>query len=47
MKRKRHTPEQIVRNLRPADGEQARGTSIAEACRKLEISPETHPGTGE
>jgi hypothetical protein len=33
MKGKRHTPEQIVEKLRTAGEEQARGTSIEEACR--------------
>ena len=38
MKKKRHTPEQIIKKLRTAGEEQARGTSIEEVCRKLEIS---------
>ena len=42
MKRKRHTPEQIVKKLRMAGEEQARGTSIEEVCRKLEISVATY-----
>lgn len=42
MKRKRHTPEQIVKKLRTAGEEQARGTSIEEVCRKLEISVATY-----
>ena len=42
MKRKRHTPEQIVKKLRTASEEQARGVSIEEVCRKLEISVATY-----
>jgi len=42
MKKKRHTPEQIIRKLRTAGEEQARGTSIEEVCRKLEISVATY-----
>lgn len=38
MKKKRHTPEQIVTKLRVASEELARGTSIEQVCRKLEIS---------
>lgn len=42
MKRKRHAPEQIVKKLRTAGEEQARGTSIEEVCSKLEISVATY-----
>lgn len=42
MKRKRHTPEQIVKKLRTASEEQVRGVSIEEVCRKLEISVATY-----
>jgi putative transposase len=42
MKRKRHTPEQIVKKLRLASEEQARGVNIDEVCRKLEISVATY-----
>ena len=42
MKKKRHTPEQIIKKLRTAGEEQARGTSIEEVCRKLEISVATY-----
>jgi transposase-like protein len=42
MKKKRHTPEQIVRKLRSASEELARGTSIEEVCRKLEVSVATY-----
>lgn len=42
MKRKRHSPEQIVRKLREADAELAAGRSIEEACRKLGIAENTY-----
>jgi hypothetical protein len=42
MKKKRHTPEQIIKKLRTAGEEQARGTGIEEVCRKLEISVATY-----
>ncbi len=42
MKKKRHTPEQIVKKLRTASEELARGTSIEEVCRKLEVSVATY-----
>ena len=42
MKRKRHTPEQIVRKLREAEGLLARGTALPEVLRQLEISAQTY-----
>jgi transposase-like protein len=42
MRRKRHTPEQVVRKLREAEGELAIGKSIEEVCRKLEVSQQTY-----
>ena len=42
MKKKRHTPEQIVKKLRTVSEELARGTSIEEVCRKLEVSVATY-----
>src|SRR5579859_7976913 len=41
MKRKRHTPEQIVRKLREADRMLAEGADLALVCRQLEISVQT------
>ncbi len=41
MKRKRHTPEQIIRKLREADGLLAEGKTIAEVGQRLEISEQT------
>jgi putative transposase len=41
MKRKRHTPEQIIRKLRDAEALMASGSGIAEVCQKLEVSEGT------
>ena len=38
MKRRRHTPEQIVRKLREADRLLGEGKDIAEVLRHLEVS---------
>jgi putative transposase len=40
MKRRRHTPEQIVRKLREADRLLAEGGDAPGVCRHLEISAE-------
>jgi len=42
MKRSRHTPEQIVRKLREADGLLAEGKTIAEVTRQLGTSEATY-----
>ena len=42
MKRKRHSPEQIVRKLREAETELAAGKSVDEVCKKLEVSQQTY-----
>ncbi len=42
MKRKFHTPEQIVKKLREADAAIASGSTIEQVCRKLEISDATY-----
>jgi putative transposase len=42
MKRRRHTPEQIVRKLREADRMLAEGADLALVCRQLEISVQTY-----
>jgi putative transposase len=42
MKRIRHTPEQIIRQLREADAELAKGVSVADICKKLEIAENTY-----
>lgn len=42
MKRKRHSPEQIVRKLRQAEAEAAKGRKLAEVCKQLGISEQTY-----
>src|ERR687894_836156 len=42
MKRRRHTPEQIVRKLREADRLLAEGTEVPEVSKALEISEATY-----
>jgi transposase-like protein len=42
MKRRRHTPEQIVRKLREADRLLAEGSEVPEVAKALEISEETY-----
>jgi putative transposase len=42
MKRRRHTPEQIVRKLREADRLLAEGADLALVCRQLEVSVHTY-----
>jgi len=42
MKRKFHTPEQIIKKLREADAIMAQGGAVDQACRKLEISDATY-----
>jgi putative transposase len=41
MKRRRHTPEQIIRKLREAERLQAEGADIATVARQLEVSEQT------
>lgn len=41
MKRKRHTPEQVIRKLREAESELSSGKTIGEVCQKLEVSENT------
>jgi len=41
MKRKRHSPEQIVGKLRDADAMLAAGATIGQICQKLEIGEAT------
>ena len=41
MKKKRHSPEQIIRKLREAEGLLSAGKTIAEVCQKLEVSEQT------
>ncbi len=41
MKRKRHSPEQIIRKLREADRLLSEGKDIAVVCQALEIAEAT------
>ena len=41
MKRRRHTPEQIIRKLREAERMSAEGKELAEIAKALEISEQT------
>ncbi len=42
MKRRRHTPEQIVRELREVERLLGEGQTIAEAAKQVEISEQTY-----
>jgi len=42
MARKRHTPEQIIRKLREAEVELAKGETTVDVVRKLEITEQTY-----
>ena len=42
MKRKRHTPEQIIRKLREADAQLSAGVTIAEVSRGFGVSETTY-----
>ena len=42
MKRRRHTPEQIVRKLREADRMLAEGSEVPEVAKALEVSEATY-----
>src|SRR5271154_2424738 len=42
VKRRRHTPEQIVRKLREADRMLAEGMETPEVCKALEVSEATY-----
>ena len=41
MKRIRHSPEQIVRKLREADAELAKGVAVPEICKALSIAEDS------
>ena len=41
MRRKRHSPEQIVRKLREAEAELSGGSSLDRVCRKAGVSEAT------
>jgi putative transposase len=42
VKRRRHTPEQVIRKLREGDRLLGEGKSIAEVCKALEVSEPTY-----
>jgi putative transposase len=42
MKKKKHTPEQIINKLREADVELAKGTTVEQACKQLGVSEQTY-----
>ena len=42
MKRRHHTPEQIVRKLREADRLLGEGKPLVEVCRHLEVTEATY-----
>jgi transposase len=42
VKRRRHTPEQIVRKLREADRMLAEGMQVPEVAKALEVSEQTY-----
>jgi transposase-like protein len=42
MARKRHTPEQIIRELREAEVELAKGQTTSDVFRELEITEQTY-----
>ena len=41
-RRKRHSPEQVVRKLREAGADLTLGKSVDEVCRKLAVSRQTY-----
>jgi putative transposase len=41
MRRKRHTPEQIIRNLKTANQLIVQGKTVADVCRVLEVAQPT------
>ena len=41
MKRKRHSPEQVIQKLRDADAMLASGKTMGEVCQALEVSEQT------
>jgi len=42
MRRKRHSPEQVVRKLREAEADLASGSALDQVCKKLGISEATY-----
>lgn len=42
MRRKRHSPEQVIAKLRDAEIALSQGATIADVCKKLEVSEQTY-----
>ena len=42
MKKKRYSPEQIIRKLREAEALKAQGKTVAQICQALEISEQSY-----
>ncbi len=42
MRKKRHSAEQIVKKLRTAEIELARGLTVKQACKKIEVTEQTY-----
>jgi len=42
VKRKKHTPEQIVKKLREAEMELGKGATVADVSRRLAVSEQTY-----
>ena len=42
MRRKRHSPEQVVRKLREAEADLASGAALDQVCKKLGVSEATY-----
>jgi len=42
MRRKRHSPEQVIAKLREADVALSQGATVADVCKKLEVSEVTY-----
>jgi hypothetical protein len=41
MKRKRHTPDEIIRKLREAEAQLGTGSKVADVCKRLGVSEVT------
>jgi len=42
MRRKRHSPEEVVRKLREAEADLASGTALDQVCKRLGVSEATY-----
>jgi transposase-like protein len=42
VKKKKHTPEQIINKLREADVELAKGVTVEQVCKKIAVSEQTY-----